>query len=439
MAGTLQIKSDDVTVDLLDSTGLYIDLNGWEPAVAIEDENGDYEDIVDVITCNWNETNDDDRAETLKSIKKLDRQAQRYWRRRQLDKAVWLRVKTHSETDHRNAIIKRIDIQNLHHRHWSGDGPSKLTLAITHTLWRRIEPGGTPTTVVNNVGIYNIDDADGGDDHVTITSAQAKGDAPALAEIRYGFFASDLVVGTKRGSIADLDDFENQFIPANELDLTWTGTDNDELGGSSDATARWTIVSDLDHYDGTYLVYAIAAANSADKVQIRFQHGFNGDTKEVGEYVEVNDDEDGSQMHPRYYLGRFTIPRKRFIPGRTPPTDYEVELHIDKSASVTFKLKAVVLIPADDQIFAVSSTQEHTDNIYMDGIYEETYIESVLNIMTGDQVSPEGRYIKIEPGENTRLYFLTAFGESEPKRAYRLQSFVTIRIIPQYTSLRGDD
>lgn len=464
MAGTLQITDGTTTINLLNtSAGLYIEDGGWKPAVAKEDENGDYEDMIEVITCTWTEATDDDRAETLKDIKRLDRKAREHWRKRKVDGWVWLVASTHSETDTRYAIIKSIDIKELDPRHWAANGPVKVTLVIKHVLWWGIAPNGTPTTVVNAETVYNKSDGDG-DNWVTVAAADVTGDAPAIAIITVDPDAnghnSHLIVARKRGSTTDLNVF-NPWLNANdELDRTHAADtaapDDVRANFSADSTARWAIAAaDIPEFEGEYMVYLVGR-NSSDlstPTALLVPDGYSSTTGyyDSVEMVGGNFSSGWGDLVGWFYLGKLTVPFRQFIPGKTYSENYEVNLYVDYQGHTVYAY-ALALVPIDDAVFSVRSGEARDlggngDNLVLDGRYNTIYlVDGSGDLVNYTTASPYGKFMTLEPGQNNRLYFFRYGGYDvgtgvwvAEQTAVNRSADITVQIIPRYTSLRGND
>ena len=463
MAGTLQITDGTTTINLLNtSAGLYIEDGGWKPAVAQEDENGDYLDMIEVITCTWTETNDDDRAETLKDIKRLDRKAREHWRKRLVDGWVWLVANTHSETDTRYAIIKSIDIKELDPRHWAANGPVKVTLVIKHILWWGIAPNGTPTTVVNAETIYNKSDGDG-DNWVTVAAADVAGDAPAIAIITVdpdtnGHF-SHLTIARKRGSTADLNVFNPWLNADDELDRTHQadslGPDDVRAIFTADSVGRWAIAAaDIPEYQGEYLIYlvSLSSASGGEKAKVHAA-GYNATTSpnELKSIAGIYQISSGGTWQIWTNLGNVQIPYKQFVPNMTYADNFEISLYVDYDSATVYAY-AIALIPIDDAVFDVRSAKNNslagvTNNLVIDGRYETIYtVNGSGNLTTYASPGPFGRFITLEPNQNNRLYFfrhgnfdsLTS-ERVDPVTLLNYSAAVTVQMIPRYTSLRGND
>lgn len=459
--GTLNISDGTITVNLLnEQTGLHLKENGWRPAVAEEDENGHYLDMVEVITLIWNDDDDDTRAETIKQIKQLDRKARRHWRQRKVDAFVWLAASTHSETDTRYGVIKKIEMpEGLSERHWLANQKSELILVITHTIWWGVQPDtlatGGGSLLIDNQRVYNAVDASG-ENYVTIDAANVKGDAPALTIIKidHPFVSqySHIISAIARDS-SELDnaslwlnpqaangstyDVVDSFAPDNwRIERTYTAATV-----SSAYAFEWDVnASDVQYYDGQYLVYCVCRADLADAIKIEFRSNGVYSTESL-KTIWVPEHADAQTMEA-VYMGHVNVPNGRFIPGGTPSATFTFELFISKPAvtgsDVTFGCYGVFLIPIhQNRIF-------HTDNVviapgnslYINGLIEETYSSSRFSTR---QHHTYGQYITLRPGEDNRLYF--HISRQDQLVEFKPSDFFDLSLwaIPRYSGLRGDD
>lgn len=450
MASTLQITDGTTTVNLLNTTGLYLKENGWKAAVAQEDENGDYQDMIEVITCTWMETTDDDRAETLKKLKRLDRKAREHWRKRLVDDWVWLEASTHSETDTRYAIIKSIDVKELDSRHWQANQPSEITLVIKHVLWWGIAPNGTPTTVVSSTTVANKE-VSTTHNHVQITPANVKGDAPALAIIeidRVTGLGYHSTISRKRGSSSDLDNYISNLTVNADLrsgsgltinaDATLPGGQYGRWSGTTIGIAYFDIPNDLEYFSGYYQLYAICRASVADTITIAYDSGYN---------TSFGTPRKGNVTVPQtfagwysVYLGSIEILQRGLAPNRSSPTEYVIGITCTKAASSNFDIALLWLVPSDDGIFYVEDANRSSGGVYrttvLDGAVQRAYAVDGSNIITDNNMTYRGQFLELEPNTNQRYYFLQGAGSFYDASD---TSSIVVKAIYRYTSLRGND
>lgn len=460
MASTLQITDGTTTVNLLNTSGLYLKEKGWKPAVAQEDENGDYLDMIEVITCTWMETDDDSRAETLKTLKRLDRKAREHWRRRLVDGWVWLAAATHSETDTRYGIIKSIDIKELDTRHWAADGPVEVKLVIKHILWWHVAPNGTPATVVSSTSVANKE-VSTTHNHVQITAANVKGDAPALALIELVRSAGDFIPGfpyvisRRRGASADLDNFiSNLTVNADLLsgsgltinaDAKLPGGQYGRWSSTTDTnTARFALPNDTEYFAGTYHLYVLCRAGADNLATVSFYPVYS---TSVPTPYQPKQPVQASALPTlewqSYYVGTINILPRGIVSGYTSPAEYTIGIKCEKSGSVNFDLAGVWLVPAYDGIFQVDEFYRPASTFHttvIDGRAERAY--AVLSgAVTKANMGYQGRFITLEPNTNQRLYFYQAITDfsADPYWDPTQVANVTVKAIYRYTSLRGND
>lgn len=448
MAGVLKITDGTTTINLLDNTGLHLARGGWRPAVAQEDENGAYLPMIEVVSCVWTETDDDSRAETIKTIKRLDRKAREHWRKRKINEYVWLEASTHSETNTRYGAIRSIDIKELDSEHWGPDGIVDLKLVITHELWWHIAPNGAAATVVDGVTIENKADSSN-DNYVEISAANAKGDAPALAIIELDNVTDRHYITLRRED--DLGDFITYLNWADHekggsgfttnADASLPGGEYGRLGGTTDANyAQFVFPANLAAFLGQYLVYALCRTNTATETALRYGFALLNTSapQQYGEGVVKWDGATTSWF--AHYLGKISLLQDGTPQGASAPADATISVQFDKSVSCNADLAGVALVQVNQGIFFAGQPSQGDKKI-IDGRAERVYSQETTGEIARQSVPYQGQFIQIEPGETQRLYFFGAafdvpvFPGWDATDTYT----VTVKLIYRYTSLRGND
>jgi len=442
MAAVLKITNGTDSVDLLDTTALYI--QNWAQAIARRLPSGDYADVVEIIKLAWMEEDDDTRDSTIQALMQLAGEAWDYTDRELLDQWVWLEARTHSETSSRYAILSEIWPDRLSSRHWGPDGPVDLMPQITREgLWRYTAPNGTPTTAVAATTVYNKQDADG-DNFVTIADTDADGDAPGLIifDQEWDELATDVIVAMKSSSsTSDLNDFIPHLDATLELDNVGSqaadveAPENIRIDLAAGATLRWTLTAaarKMANYAGDYYVYAVAVMSGGSGT-MTFKHG----NDYVGlDAVTVNTTASPAAAH---FMGRTTIPGGTYNPGLAD-ADYNIKLVVTVAGGGTFRFFDLWLVPISEFApFVVNNTQPTGNLLTVDGNLERVYQQTSGGAYSqADTTPPEpgGRYLQFKPNRHNRLYFFwTGVNDVAPPN-WAID--VTVKIIPRCLAIRGD-
>lgn len=443
MAGVLTITDGTDTVDLLDTTAFFLKRGGWREKVANENERGDYDDLIEVITLTWMETEDDSRATTIQKLKRLAKKAAEFVREQKLTDHVYLSASTHSETKTRYAVIKHIQIDELHKGHWGPDQVLESRIIVTREgTWRALAPGSALTSD-GATTIFNKQDADG-NNFLTVANTTVTGDVDADTNFVIDFIVSntreEFILALKTGTLPDLDKFNPHFNANDELDnvgsqVADTVAPDDialEFAGAGNITMRWILDNNLEFYAGAYLVFCAVRADTADLATIHLAHG---DESDDGDPVAVPSQ---GSFFARLYLGRFDIPAGGFIPGLTAPASYDMKMELTKSGTVTVRFSNFWLVPIDEGVFSADNVNLNTF-IAFDGDIERVY---ELATATGPPIAfgfaqPGGKYIELKPGLTNRVYFYTKRSDLEVTPNDSIS--VTVRYLLRYTSLRGNN
>lgn len=459
MAATLQITDGSTTVNLLNTSGLYLKKNGWTPAVVPELDDGRYADVVDVITCTWVQTDDDNRSSTLQNLQRLARKARLWWRkRRPWGQAVWIAANTHSETDTRYSLIKNVEIRELDPRHWGAQGPVELTILVTHGLWWDVAPNGTPATAVNAETIYNKEDADG-ENEVDVPAANLTGDAPALSQIIIvpqtgSMNLQTLWMGMKTNMASSA--MSSWFIPSNLVDTTDNISETQAPGdyalkigdglSAANETKYWEVAAaDVFDYQGTYEVYLSANTDVANGAVAQLKYGVftTGGTVYNTELAEVDiQNTTTSQEYRNHYLGRLEIVAHEHATSTNQK--FRIAIEVTTSANGIFYSQGLFIVPVDessqhlnytdigDASFGVATNDKLIVDSWRKTVYHTDSSDGLLQEFV---FSPFG-WIRLEPGVLNRLYFFWEDGASGLVANQTAQ--VTVKVINQFTALRGN-
>lgn len=448
MAGFLRLTDGTITVDLYDTNVLHLSQDGWRPVLARENVAGDdYDDVDEVLVCEWLTTTDDNRDTTLHNLNFLGEKARRNVRQRKLTDPVYIWVSTPSETNRRYGVIKDITVPTLDSRHWGPNQPIQLSIAIKREgAYRDQPPITTPQgytslvsgTVTNQVAGANVN-------YLDVAAADVKGDALALPVVQVaGMSAAQsqvLVALRSRQSAADITAFNPHFNAVNFGDATYVITDASAPGGKkwSHTSVTPTNVSNyvalpsgLSVYSGSYLVFAVCLVNTAS-VSLAIGHSVSttfADNANPAVPVPV------TTNYMPLYLGRISLPPSGRILGVNNPTNYYLNLKATYSSGATFQLRNIYIVPVDDGIFSLESPAQY---FFIDSTQERSWnVDGVSNRYTGKPATGRGRYLRLRPAYNHRIMFFynqsDASGGVNPAHT----ATVTIRGVMRYLALRGN-
>lgn len=455
MAYTLEITDGTTTVNLIDSAGLFLASGGWKPQVTRLKPNVlEYEDMVETLECDWMQTNDNDRATKIQNLMNLGYKAEEYWRKRLVVRPVWMKVSTPSETGARYALIKNIQVTELDSKHFGPNSPVKLVLKITREgAWRSVAPNGALSSWQAAVAVQN-NNYDDNENWVIVEKTDAEGDALALAKIQIVAANSQerVIVALRSAKGASTEDSNNlaQFKPHfNAADIynsmTDVVADAGAPGGSkwervnpgaTQVVKTWELPDDLSDYAGEHLVYAVCKVTTADKFTLKIGHSADS----VGTYTTNLQDEvmlEPSTNYKMVYLGRITMPVSEEIPGVSGDfSSYYLHLFSIAMGATpgTFSLRNIFLVPVDEGVMDIDLRD---DRVAIDCIVERTYHYTSLGRYSDYVPVPRGRYFKIKPNVQSRLYFYFSRANSDGGVTPGDELTVTVSGLDRFTALRG--
>jgi hypothetical protein len=458
MAGTLIITDGTVTVNLYDPSTLYLSRDGWRPGVGKENAAGDdYDDVTEVIKCEWMQTTDDTRDATLHNLNYLAAKARNNERQRKVTDQVYLSLNTPSETNVRYALIKDITVADLDSRHYGPSQPVELIITVLREgAWRKDSPLTYPQNYSSLASgtIYNkVDGASV--NYIDVAAANVTGDALALPVVHVDTVTSpvaqEIIVALRsRLSATEVANFNPHFNAVNftyASEAAYIVADASAPGGkkwmrtAGGATTYFNIMplpAPLINYTGSFLVYAVVKSSTAN-MTMRIAHGIDAGfptaptplvpiPQTIGNYSSV-------------FLGRITMPASGPIPGITDPTNYYFYVEINTGGAGTFELRNFYLVPVEDGVVSIINRPNlYTDQIFVDSTLERSWYadDQYYQSVTSWAPSPKGRYLRLKPRYNHRLlfYFTTPDGFGGVNPAY--SATVTLRATMRYLGLRGN-
>ena len=447
----LRITDGTDTIDLLDPDGLILAREGYGPIPAFEDDNGNWPDVEETIRCHWMKTTEDNRASDWQKLNRLARKARLYKREKglRLGQFVWLEASRYHETKTRYALIKNIVVPGLSPKHWGQAQPVPVTLVIKREgPWRGISPDGTPTTAVNAETIEQFTDSNSKTNYVDIDAADVPGDVPALCEITVDTSSlskrsDNLLVVPRTMDTTTRTNFNPFFNAGDELDnvgshaasTDWPDDEWIHLSGAGSTTLRWSVnLSVFQYYFGTYNVYCACEASSDSAVQIRFSDGV-----QTGDYVDAPD-VTASYDAKMLYLGRFTLPWGNHVPASLGlAANQDIKIDVTITGAEDFYLGYVYLARVDQPFYLKAADTP----VLIDGSEERAYsVDSSGNLTSGIPVRIRGRYITLPPNEPTRLWFFVTRDDATEGddliEDFSRTMDVTVKVIPRFTSIRGN-
>lgn len=457
MAGTLIISDGTVTVNLYDTTTLHLSRDGWRPAVGRENAAGDdYDDVTEVITCEWLQTTDNTRDTTLHNLNYLAAKARINERQRKNTDQVYFALNTPSETNVRYAVIKDINITDLDPRHYGPNRPVKLIITIRREgAWRRDSPLTAPQSYPSLASgtVYNrVAGAD--KNYIDIPAANVTGDAlalPVISKLTTSGTSPEIIIALhSRQNASDVTGF-NPHFNAN----TFSDTGNLVVDANAPGGKTWTMtappsavrsmysVVDLptgsfSAYMGSFLVYAVVKA-SHSSATMAIGHGFSVRPRNPPVPVPI------TTNYMPLYLGRVTLPATGKLPGMFTAQPYYgfgvlVEFSVSPVAN-TFAMRNFYLVPVLDGIISVNNMVDWSAGLLVDSILERSwtrYLPDTQNWYTEEVIGVRGRYPRLKPNYNHRLLFYfnntDAAGGVNPSDA----ATVNIRATMRYLALRGN-
>lgn len=448
MAGTLTITDGTVSVNLYDASTLYLRRGGWRPAVAKENAAGDdYDDVIEVIGCEWMQTTDDARDATMHNLNYLAAKARQNERQRKLTDQVYFSLNTPSETNVRYGVIKDINVPDLDSWHFGPSQPVKLTItARREGAWRSVSPLTAPQSYpsLGNQTVYNRS-VSGARNYLDIAAASVTGDALALPVLQVSSLSAQqtsfVVALRSRISASDITSFEPHFNAVSFTDATYIVADAAAPGGqkwertaagAGTITNHVALPAGLSVYRGSFLVYGVCRA-SATGVTLAVGHSISAafatnTNPAVTVPVTTN--------YMPLYLGRITLPPAGLIPGINNPANYYLNLSCTFTAAATFAMRNLYIVPVDDGVFELGNAQAA---FFIDSVLERSYaVSAPTNRYIDKVVIPRGRYLRLRPNYNHRIMFFfnqaDAAGGLDPAHA----ADVDVRATMRYLALRGN-
>lgn len=440
MTGSLFLHGPAVTLDLLNpaGAGLYLVQQGWSPAVGRMRADGTYGEMVEQIDLNWHTDNDADRAETLHALQRMAFEAGRDARN-----PIWIEAQTWTEALPRYAVVSAIEIPQLDWRHWRGPSPSRLRLVVTHGLWRDVPPVDSPDIVVTGP-VYNRHV--GAQRNWLDIPAQA-GDAPALLKVSVRPFRevasfqipNEVTISAGNAIVPNPLHFNavDEMSQPKTADSEAPGGQRIVSTGPIDDDARWS-VSDIYPFAERYSVFAVLHATGAG-IRARFLWH-----DREGEWYQVP----GDMTWRRHWLGDF-VPSHLNIPDPVTPLSYMIGMGWSIPGGGTLRIRNLYLIPAQRAFhihtqsqLGASGNQSQTISV-ADGVSGRCWNIFASNGELDSGSSPRwhGRFLELEPGRVTRLWFNLGWHTANNSITDGVDAFtganVTVAAIRQFTALRG--
>ena len=440
MAVTLQITDGTDTVDFNDGTNLYL-------GAAFQMNVGDGP-TTETLISGWGATiGTDAKAVISKKYNRLIRKAIRHYDDRRIDEAVWLVWQPDSQTDQQFAkVMGGGEVEVVSNTIGDRGGGVFAPDVIREGAWRDTAPDGTDGTAIHSaVGVFNKSDADG-DNWLDIASTRTN-DAPSLLEIETdaGGDFSELILAMKRGTTAELNNFNPHFNPTDQSTAHATTADTSAPGDfrielTADNTISWDIADTaIQDYVGSYNVYvwAYQFTSNGDVIQARYT-----DDLQTGEYHTIGT----TTQNALLFLGNFQIPATPVNPFATMAlaADYTLGVQFDITGTETVYVRGMFLIPTDiPPMVATLSANSAFNRVMIDGVNEQSFVMddsggAILDV----QVVVKGRYQRTQGGTVNRLFFYNwdASGSTAPFGDYSFnpQLTVTIKIVDRFLGLRGN-
>lgn len=445
MAGTLTITDGTVSVNLYDPSTLYLSRRGWSPGVAVENAAGDdYEDVEEVINCEWMQTTDDTRDATLHNLNYLAAKARNNERQRKLTDPVYFSLNTPSESNVRYGVIKDINVPKLDAWHYGPSQPLKLAIVVRRDgAWRRDSPLTTPQSYPSLMSqtIYNRSDGSAAN-YLDVAAADVKGDAFALPVVQVSSLSAQqemfIMALRSRVSASEVTNFEPHFNTNDFGDGTYLVSDSPygkkwerSVVGTATMDNYTALPAGFDVYSGTFLLYAVVKASTAAV------------TLQIGHSVSTGFGPNASPVIPvplttnymPLYMGRITLPPPGRMPGVSNPTNYYFNLRCDFTGSAVFSMRNFYLVPVDDGIFSVGNAQTH---FCMDSILERSWPVSSTGKYIEKIIYPKGRYLRLKPAYNHRLMFFYNRGDAGGGVNPADSADINLRATLRYLALRGN-
>jgi len=455
--GVLRIVGENESINLLDPDNFHLAMNGWKPALAVENDI-DYDDVREQLKLLCLNKSDDDRAT---NIHRLNRLLQHASKSEKKETPVYIEARSHGESEIRYAVLRgggvpEIDAYGL-------ATPTELTLnLIREGAWRAVVPRtyGLPWQIGTATTIYNKEDSDGNCE-IDLTASEIPGDASALTVMKLdteigallNYTGNYFVVAQRTGAQADYAEFTPHF---NAVDLTYIPPSGATLVADSDApgdqalqlsgagyfTMYWTIpAANMPHFRGMYMVYAAVESNYAatlPTIQFQNTNSQTGDTQTIPFLVLPH------KGAARVYLGAFSICPDDYPTQLTMRDDARLTLNItstDPNTIVT--LHSLILVPISQPVFKFGPNQiSEMDVMVADGVWERCYqTDAATNeiIATTRPLSPQGTYVRLSPNQDARLFvFRYQTVSNQPVVWGEQTATATIFCVPRYLSLRGD-
>jgi len=435
MAITLQITDGTDTVDFNDGSNLHLgaafQMNVGEGAVTEQ------------IIAGWaNSLDADAKAVISKKFNRLIRKAILHYREQRIDRAVWLVWKPDDQTDTQYAkVMGGGEVEVVKHTIGGWGGGYFNPTIIREGAWRSVAPDGTAGAALSTQTANNRVTASPARENWADIPSSRTNDAPALLSINLtpgGTGYTNVLIGMKRGTESDLDNFNPHFNPDDQTSAIAettpsTNAPNDvEINISASSSVTWDIAdTDLPYYVGSYNVYAVTYQDSgAGSYRARFIVGSQtGQWKDVGTTAATN----------LLYLGSFNIPGvpvNPFLDFNTS-SDLEIELEYEETGTATCVLYGLFLVPTDIPPFELefASGTNANDEILIDGVNELTLHLDINGDVYTTEVTNKGRFPVSYGGTTNRLFF---YSSGTSGYIHTMSLGVDITVVDRFLGLRGN-
>jgi hypothetical protein len=440
------------TINLNNSvSGTYIVRDGWIRKRAQQNEDGEYQDVVEALTCGINASSPDNLAYYVDSVDEMLGKANDYVKHSHLKSPIWLNVQMTNESTAARSLVKGglftpgIDFYSPPAS--PGSHAARYDLAITrHYAWEaRDEATQSYTASAGNVfgGKFTLTAAVPGNLPGRVSRLTATGSAGTVDEMWVGFRSS------KYG------DFSN-FEPLWELE---DGSVYNNTGTAADATAHGGIrvqhvyvstgtlnicnvqldevTANYSDHTGEFLVLVRAKINDTREYTVELYYGTAGSLSR-GPRVKV--DQTFWKLYP---LGYATIPPGRRLQyNDTYFQDYTLGLYstADSSGSGDLHVDCFILVPSTEGICHVSGLDVATGRVAL----VECSPEDAFTGLAETTLVPAGTGTYYVPVDAPRFFVPTGTSGLVLAGQYTVSGSaltdavdLSIRYYPRYLSLRG--
>lgn len=439
------------TINLASATDGFTDKYSYKQQIVEKDVLGEYPLVTERLSVNWNQLDDDERADEHAKLMRLKRKANKWGNKNYREGPVWRKLQSNSEDNPKYMVLTNAHIVELSETFYGPDTASKpVVLEITREgAPRLIEPGAAWRSIVSSQTVYDYN-ASGSVSWVTVppgtSASQLPGDADGITKITvtpgsYDYESDNQVIIAKRtaDTEAELNGFIPHFNPVSlsETDASLSGeydlpADANVPGGYSleitngvGSEQRWYFLwaYDPDYYQGKFMmVVPIQMVGATDYCHLTPIHdqssSFSGiDGKDVlGPEVYVPAGADS--IYQRIVVAHISLPYPGNLPpGESFPSAYRLGFIIRIPNGSDCYIRDWHLIPVDEGVQEIRSIGENSgafsmNKLIVDGSLKHTYLRNSLNVIVPSAVDPGGRYLTADHQKYTRFYFYKGYWDT---------------------------